>query len=166
MVYLFNVLIVFGSIVGMEFVAWGLHKFILHGFLWGIHEDHHKPRKGKFEKNDLVAFFFAIPSWLCMMFGIMNGNDFKLYIGIGIAIYGLFYILFHDGLIHRRIRVFQNPHSVYLLGCKLGHLAHHKNDLNENYDKNKDVVYGMLWVPSSYFNQAREQLNRGKRFRK
>ncbi len=26
----------------MEFMAWFSHKYIMHGFLWHLHEDHHK----------------------------------------------------------------------------------------------------------------------------
>ncbi len=162
MIYFINTCIVLGTIVAMEGIAWGLHKYILHGFLWFIHEDHHRPRKGKFEKNDLVAFVFAIPSWLCMMYGIIHGLDFKLYIGIGIAIYGLFYVLFHDGLIHGRIKVFQNPKSVYLLGCKIGHHAHHMHDKSPDYNKDNDVAWGMLWVPRVYFKKARTILDKEK----
>ena len=25
----------------MEFVAWFAHKYIMHGFLWSLHKDHH-----------------------------------------------------------------------------------------------------------------------------
>ena len=25
----------------MEGVAWAAHKYIMHGFLWHLHEDHH-----------------------------------------------------------------------------------------------------------------------------
>ena len=24
----------------MEFVAWAVHKYIMHGFLWSLHKDH------------------------------------------------------------------------------------------------------------------------------
>ena len=41
--------------IAMEFVAWFSHKYIMHGFLWSWHEDHHQPHQegdGFFEKND------------------------------------------------------------------------------------------------------------------
>lgn len=28
----------------MEFMAWFSHKYIMHGFLWVLHEDHHKKK--------------------------------------------------------------------------------------------------------------------------
>ena len=163
MIYLQNTAIILLTFGLMELVAWGLHKYILHTFLWIVHDTHHEVRKGLTEKNDLVAFVFAIPSWLCMMFGIMDGNDFKLYIGIGILLYGICYVIIHDGLIHRRFKIFSDsPKSVYLLAVKLGHLAHHKHDFDKDYNKDNDVVWGMLWVPKEYFEQARRILKKEK----
>ncbi|MES2862928.1 MAG: beta-carotene hydroxylase, partial [Bacteroidota bacterium] len=26
----------------MEFMAWFTHKYVMHGFLWNLHADHHK----------------------------------------------------------------------------------------------------------------------------
>jgi beta-carotene 3-hydroxylase len=37
----------------MEFVAWFTHKYIMHGFLWALHKDHHQVDKDKtFQKNE------------------------------------------------------------------------------------------------------------------
>ena len=40
---MFQVSIVFITFVFMEFVAWATHKYVMHGFLWYLHEDHHVP---------------------------------------------------------------------------------------------------------------------------
>ena len=48
----------------MEGVAVFSHKYVMHGFLWCWHESHHLPREGIFEKNDLFAAIFAVPSIL------------------------------------------------------------------------------------------------------
>jgi beta-carotene 3-hydroxylase len=53
----------------MEFVAWFSHKYMMHGFMWVWHESHHKPRKGRFELNDLFGFMFALPSALLIILG-------------------------------------------------------------------------------------------------
>ena len=37
------VLIVLASAAAMEFVAWSSHKYIMHGFGWAWHRDHHEP---------------------------------------------------------------------------------------------------------------------------
>lgn len=153
---LLNGLIILATFCIMELVAYALHRFVLHTFLWFVHDTHHKPRTGIFEKNDVIAFIFGVPSWLFIMFGIMGGGDYRLYIGIGILIYGICYILIHDGLIHQRFKIFQNPQNWYLIGLKLGHEAHHKHDNEPDYNKDNDIVWGMLWVPHVFFRQAKE----------
>ena len=47
----------------MEFVAWFLHKYVMHGFGWYLHEDHHRYSKNRFEKNDIFGLFFALLSF-------------------------------------------------------------------------------------------------------
>jgi beta-carotene 3-hydroxylase len=37
------------------------HKYLMHGFMWYFHEDHHQP-KYIFERNDIFFCDFAIPS--------------------------------------------------------------------------------------------------------
>ncbi len=55
-----NVLIVTGTFFGMEAVAWCTHKFVMHGLLWNLHEDHHKKNPTSFfEKNDYFFLIFA-----------------------------------------------------------------------------------------------------------
>ena len=46
----------------MEGVAWFSHKYIMHGFLWSLHHDHHqRDDAGFFEKNDYFFLIFGIP---------------------------------------------------------------------------------------------------------
>ena len=70
----------------MELAAWSAHKYLMHGFLWKIHEDHHRVRKTIFEKNDLFFLIFAIPSWLCIMLGFIYDVNFSIGFGFGIAV--------------------------------------------------------------------------------
>ena len=69
------------TFLAMEGMAWLTHRFVMHGWMWYFHEDHHRPHNKKIERNDIFFLIYAIPSWLLIMFGMMNGNDFKLYIG-------------------------------------------------------------------------------------
>ena len=54
MFVLIYTLVTIVTVLVMEFVAWTAHKFLMHGWLWDWHEDHHKPHtvNGFFEKND------------------------------------------------------------------------------------------------------------------
>ncbi len=142
----------------MEGVAWLLHKYVMHGFLWQIHKDHHIEHDKKFEKNDFFALVFALPSWLFMMFGIMAGCDYRLYIGIGVTLYGVCYVLVHEGLIHGRIKILADTKNVHLIALRNGHLAHHQHDNRADYKKENDKCYGMLWVPRHFFADAKKTI--------
>ncbi|HEY6436601.1 MAG TPA: sterol desaturase family protein [Ignavibacteriaceae bacterium] len=145
----FNILVVITSFATMEFIAWFAHKYVMHGFLWNIHEDHHIRTGKRFEKNDLFALIFAIPSWLFMMFGIMQG-DFKLYIGIGILIYGFVYVFIHEVFIHQRFKILSNTKNPYLLALRRAHKVHHKK-----LDRFDGECFGMLVVPFKFIREAR-----------
>jgi len=86
MEYLINAAIVLAAFAFMEFVAWFTHKYIMHGWLWVWHESHHRKREGAFEKNDLFAFMFAIPSIWLILLGA-EGFDWRFWFGLGIALY-------------------------------------------------------------------------------
>ena len=153
MLYLGYFLVLLVAFVMMEGIAWALHKYVMHGFLWILHEDHHRPHKKRLEKNDFFAIIFAVPSWLFMMFGIMDGNDYKLYIGIGITLYGICYLLVHDGLIHKRYKLFSKVKNPWLIALQKGHQAHHAHKPRE-----KSLCFGMLFVPLKFYRAAlREQ---------
>ncbi|NOQ70566.1 MAG: carotene hydroxylase [Crocinitomix sp.] len=134
------------AFVFMEFMAWFTHKFIMHGFLWNLHEDHHQPRGKFFQKNDLFFLIFAIPSWLNIMFGFIYQNDIMIGIGFGIAVYGLAYFLVHDILIHRRKKWLDKTDNRYFRAVRKAHKVHHKNQYKE-----KGACFGMLLFPFKYY---------------
>jgi beta-carotene 3-hydroxylase len=52
----------------MEFMAWFSHKYVMHGFLWSLHKDHHhKDHNSWFERNDLFFIFYAVVSMGCVI---------------------------------------------------------------------------------------------------
>lgn len=150
-----NIGIVILTFLGMEFTAWFMHKYVMHGMGWYFHRDHHKKEPGVFEKNDVFFLIFAIPSWLFMMFGMMHGNDWKLYVGIGIAIYGACYFLVHDVFIHQRLPWFKRTDNIYFRAIRKAHKVHHKNT-----DKEEGKCFGMLLVPFKYFREAEKSVRR------
>ena len=145
-----NIIIVVGTFLFMEFVAWATHKYVMHGFLWKIHEDHHSRGPGILEKNDLFLLIFAIPSWLLIMCGLMFKIEFMVWIGVGIAAYGGSYFLVHDVFIHRRLSWFKNSRNVYLQAIRKAHKVHHKHLTKEDGE-----CFGMLIVPFKYLKEAR-----------
>lgn len=154
---IFYILTVVATFFFMEFMAWFTHKYVMHGFMWYFHKDHHQHEPGFFEKNDVFFLIFAIPSWLCIMLGMMNFNYYVTSIGIGIAVYGLSYFLMHDIFIHQRFKLFRNSNNVYLLALRKAHKIHHKH-----LGKEDGEVFGMLIVPYKYFKEARRVLSNKK----
>ena len=54
------VLIVVGTFLLWEGVAWFTHKYIMHGMLWRWHKSHHTVHNHTLEKNDLFALVFSL----------------------------------------------------------------------------------------------------------
>lgn len=137
----------------MEIVTWLTHKFVMHGFLWYLHEDHHQPRyQGVFEKNDAFFLIFATPSILLILFGVQPDLNYMFFIGLGIMFYGIAYFLVHDVLIHQRFKWFRNVDNPYFKALRKGHKVHHKH-----LGKEEGEVFGMLYVPLKYFRQFRKK---------
>ncbi len=129
----------------MEFTAWFTHKYVMHGFLWVLHKDHHRPHHNKLERNDLFALIFAIPSIILIIIGSREFN-FIFWIGVGIALYGLAYFLYHDVLVHQRLKIFGKADSWYFNSIIKAHFDHHAGKKN----------YGFLFmVPWKYFKEER-----------
>jgi beta-carotene 3-hydroxylase len=93
--------------LAMEGVAWASHKYVMHGFGWSWHRDHHEPHTGFLERNDLYALVGAAMSISMFALGspwIMGAAAWEpaTWIGLGILGYGIIYTLVHDGLVHQR----------------------------------------------------------------
>lgn len=139
----------FTTFLCMEGVTWLTHKFVMHGFLWYLHADHHQPKyNGVFEKNDVFFIIFAIPSILLFYFGVHPQINLLFFIGLGILLYGMAYFLVHDVIIHRRFKWFNNIKSPYIQALRKGHKMHHKH-----LGKEDGECFGMLYVPWKYFKE-------------
>jgi beta-carotene 3-hydroxylase len=140
----------------MEFVAWSLHRYIMHGIGWYLHEDHHRYTKKKFQKNDLFAVFFSLISFLSIFFGSLS-YDILFWIGIGVAMYGLGYFIFHDVLFHKRIRNHYRPKSKYMKRIFTSHSFHHQTTNRKGSD---GYAYGFLYSSKKYIDMASELKNK------
>jgi beta-carotene 3-hydroxylase len=150
-------LILVGTFFGMEAVAWLTHKYVMHGLLWNLHEDHHKKNPTSFfEKNDYFFLIFAIPGILCLALGLYTSYTYLMFIGLGITIYGFAYFFVHDIFIHQRFKIFRNSDNFYFRAIRRAHKMHHKH-----LGKEDGECFGMLWVPIKYFSEAlkRKQTN-------
>ena len=131
----------------MEFNAWFTHKYIMHGFLWNLHRDHHnKDHKNWFERNDAFFIFYAVISMTCWYLWGEYNLWYFLPIGMGIMAYGLAYFIVHDIFIHQRFKWLRNIDNKYARGVRRAHKIHHKH-----IGKGDGENFGMLIVPFRYF---------------
>lgn len=148
---LIYILITLATFCVMEGITWLTHRFVMHGFLWYLHEDHHQKGPGFFEKNDAFFIIFAIPSWLCIMLGSMSQVYWVVSIGAGIALYGFAYFLVHEIIIHQRIKLFTRSNNRYIKAIRWAHKMHHKH-----LDKHEGESFGMLIVARKYWDKVRK----------
>ena len=151
MILFIVILVALITFFAMEIITWATHKYVMHGFLWYLHEDHHKPHKYFFEKNDAFFLIFAIPSWLCIMLGLQNANYWVAGIGFGIALYGFAYFLVHEIIIHQRIKWFTRSNNSYIKTIRWAHKMHHKHTEKENGES-----FGMLFVANKYWEKVKK----------
>lgn len=144
-----GVLITLATYIAMEGITWCTHKFVMHGWMWYFHEDHHRPTGSFFEKNDAFFLIFAVPSCLLIVFGSISAFDWRFFVGLGILFYGVSYFLIHDVLIHQRFDWFSRTDNLYFRAIRKAHKVHHKH-LNKEHGE----CFGMLYVPRKYFIEA------------
>ena len=136
--------------VGIEVFATLIHKYLMHGPLWFIHESHHRP-KGRFELNDLFAVLFGgIGVWL-LVAGSLAAFDFRFWMGLGISVYGGVYFYLHDVLVHRRAGRAKTPEWAYIKALRHAHRMHHKH-----VNKLPSESYGLLLFSWRYFREVSE----------
>ena len=136
-------LLFLSTILLMEGVAYATHRWVMHGPGWFLHASHHRRREGIFEANDLYALIFAIPSIVLLQGGVNLGwGSWAIWVGAGIAAYGLIYFGFHDVIVHRRIANRYLPRSNYMKRIIQAHRLHHATEA-----KHGSVSFGFLWAP-------------------
>ncbi|MBP0614834.1 sterol desaturase family protein [Jiella mangrovi] len=133
--------IAIGVFLVMEGVAWAAHKYIMHGFGWGWHKSHHEETEGFFEKNDLYAVVFSILSIILFVVG-SQGYPLVFAVAVGITLYGIFYFVVHDGLVHQRWPFRSIPHRGYAKRLVQAHRLHHAVE-----GKDGCVSFGFLYAP-------------------
>lgn len=142
-----NFLIIITVFISMEGATWFIHKYVMHGFLWILHRDHHDhSTEGPFEKNDYFFVIFATPAIALMYFGSLQDFNYLFYIGLAVSMYGMAYFFVHDIFIHQRLKVLRNTKNPYFLALRRAHKQHHKH-----LGKMDGECFGFLYVPKKYY---------------
>ena len=149
--WFYSILVFLASFAFMEFAAWFSHKYIMHGFMWFLHESHHKPRKNKwFELNDLFAVIYASLAITLIYFGYPELN-FMFWMGLGITAYGISYFLVHDVFVHQRFKFLKKTDNIYFKALRKAHKIHHKV-----MEKDGAEAFGFLFVTKKYYPEEKE----------
>lgn len=141
-IYIITVIVTF---LFMEFVARFLHKFVMHGFLWILHEDHHRPKGHGLQKNDVFSVFFSVLAFLLILRGLLSGFNIFFWMGLGVTAYGIGYFIVHDVLFHRRIKIKYRPKSAYVKRILNSHGHHHMKSTKEG-----GIAFGFLYASKKY----------------
>jgi beta-carotene 3-hydroxylase len=138
--------IVVGTFLFWELVAWFTHKYIMHGFLWTWHKSHHTNHNHMLERNDWFAVVFSLPSiGLFYYFARVEYNPYMLAVGLGILCYGIFYVVFHDIIVHQRVKWRPARRSKYLQRMINAHYMHHTKRTKEGCE-----AFGFLFARKRY----------------
>ena len=132
--------ITLAALVGMEFFAWWAHKYIMHGWGWGWHRDHHEPHDNKLEKNDLFGVVFGAFDVALYLIGALYWEPLW-WIALGINLYGVVYAFVHDGLVHQRFFRWV-PKRGYAKRLVQAHKLHHAT-----IGKEGGVSFGFVIAP-------------------
>ncbi len=158
-----NIAIVIATIVAMEMLAWWSHKYVMHGFGWAWHRDHHEPHSNALEKNDLYGIVGAAMSVSMFALGsplVLGARNWPpaTWIGLGILGYGIIYTLVHDGLVHQRYFKWV-PRSGYAKRLVQAHKIHHAT-----IGKEGGVSFGFIFArdPAKLSAELKTQVNTNK----
>ncbi len=106
-----------------------LHGRIWHGALWSVHASHHAPRSGRFERNDVLSGLHAPIAMVLIIAGCQlvpsTWGAVMIGAGSGMTLFGLAYLVVHDGIVHKRLPVGFLAQLRYFKRVRAAHLVHH-----------------------------------------
>ena len=148
--------IIFAALVGMALFAWWAHKYIMHGWGWAWHRDHHGPHDNVLEKNDLFAVVFGTIVFFMFLIGFYVSAALW-WTAFGITLYGVIYTLVHDGLVHQRYFKWV-PKRGYAKRLVQAHKLHHAT-----VGKEGGVSFGFVFArdPQVLKRELKEQREAG-----
>lgn len=141
----------------MEIVAWGVHRYVMHGPGWILHRSHHVRSNAWLEWNDLYGLFFALISVALLMFEPFDSPGY--WVGVGMTLYGALYAILHDGLVHRRLPLRFDRMNGYFRHLVRSHHLHHATQ-----GRDGAVSFGFLYAPP--LKTLAEQLRKNRQRRR
>lgn len=112
----------------MEPWARVLHGRLWHRSMWSVHRSHHERRRGRFERNDILSATHAPAAAALVMIGCnLHGIAAAVCIGVGagMTLFGIAYVLVHDGFVHGRLPLRFLGRTAYFRRVREAHSVHH-----------------------------------------
>lgn len=114
----------------MEHWARILHGKVWHRWLWKMHRSHHAPRRGWFERNDVLSSSHSFIAAGLIIYGFEGApgvlREVAFGIGVGMTVFGIAYLTVHDGFVHKRLPVQFLERFSYFRRVREAHKAHHR----------------------------------------
>ena len=111
-----------------------VHRALWHGVLEPIHRTHHRPLDAPptwLEGNDVFAVIHALATTTAFAVGafVLEGWSAALVLGVatGVTLYGVAYVVVHDGLVHRRLPLGFLAEARWLRRIRAAHEVHHRD---------------------------------------
>lgn len=122
--------VVIALVVAAAMEPWArfLHGRVWHHSLWRVHRSHHTRREGRFEANDALSATHAPVAATLIMLGCnLHGWAAAVAIGTGagMTVFGIAYVIVHDGLVHGRLPVAFLARVPWLRRVRDAHAVHH-----------------------------------------
>lgn len=152
-----GVWVVTAAIAAIAMEPWAalLHGKVWHRWLYRVHRSHHEPRRGRFEANDALSGVHAPIAIALILFGCRGtpglAREIAFGFGLGMTLFGVAYVVVHDGLVHGRLGVGFLARSRALRRIRGAHLVHH--------GPGEGVPYGLFLGPAELARARRARLD-------
>ena len=125
--------VVSAIVVGVAMEPWAalLHGRVWHALLWRVHRSHHVRRRGAWEANDWLSVLHAPIAIALVLYGCRGPigvvREIAFGAGLGMTLFGIAYVVVHDGLVHGRLPVARLGRWRWLARVRHAHLVHHRS---------------------------------------
>lgn len=136
-------------------VLMDLWAALLHGRLWHralffVHASHHRPRPHgeRFEANDVLSGTHAPAAIALILWGCRAEpsvlREVAFGVGVGMSLFGVAYLVVHDGVAHHRLPVRWLLRFGYIRQVVRAHFIHHQGGETEEGGR---PPYGFFFGP-------------------
>jgi beta-carotene 3-hydroxylase len=136
------------AFIAMEYWARWVHGRVWHGVLYPMHHSHHSPRTW-WEWNDILSASHAPISVALILYGCWAEQGVVAWccfgFGVGMACFGVAYIVVHDGVVHGRLPVQFLRKIPALAAIRRAHRIHHATGT---------APYGLFFGPQELEHQS------------